>query len=125
MPSATEFGILMFAHGARDARWAEPFLRIAERVRAAAPDCAVELAYLESMTPDLTEGVRRLVARGVTRIRVVPLFLGPGAHLRRDVPQLIRSAMDAMPVLDIDLAEPAGEDEGVIAAITAYCLKRG
>jgi sirohydrochlorin cobaltochelatase len=120
---AAQSGILLFAHGARDPQWAEPFLRIAERVRAAASDSAVELAYLESMKPTLKEGVERLIARGVTRIRVVPLFLGPGEHLRRDVPGLIREVMNATPGLDVELAEPAGADEGVVAAIAAYCLK--
>ena len=116
-------GILMFAHGARDARWAEPFLRVAERVRTAAPDVPVELAYLEFMTPDLREAVRRLVARGVRRIRVVPLFFGPGGHLRTDVPRLIAEEMATHPGLVIELAPAAGEDPGVADAIAAYCLK--
>jgi sirohydrochlorin cobaltochelatase len=116
-------GILMFAHGARDARWAEPFLRVAERVRTAAPDVPVELAYLEFMTPDLREAVRRLAARGVRRIRVVPLFFGPGGHLRTDVPRLIAEEMATHPGLVIELAPAAGEDPGVADAIAAYCLK--
>ena len=116
-------GILMFAHGARDARWAEPFMRVADRVRAAAPDVPVELAYLEFMTPDLREAVRRLAARGVRRIRVVPLFFGPGGHLRTDVPRLIAEEMATHPGLVIELAPAAGEDPGVADAIAAYCLK--
>ena len=118
-----ETGILMFAHGARDARWAEPFLRVADRVRAGAPDVPIELAYLEFMTPDLREAVRRLAARGVRRIRVVPLFFGPGGHLRTDVPRLIAEEMATHPGLVIELAPAAGEDPGVADAIAAYCLK--
>jgi sirohydrochlorin cobaltochelatase len=30
-------GLILFAHGARDPRWAEPFLAIAERIRVADP----------------------------------------------------------------------------------------
>ena len=29
--------VILFAHGARDPRWAEPFLRVADRVREDAP----------------------------------------------------------------------------------------
>ena len=122
MSTTPPSGILLFAHGARDPRWAEPFLRIADRVRSAAPDSAVELAYLESMQPDLDEGVRRLLAKGARKIRLVPLFLGPGDHLRRDVPALVRAAELATPGLAIELAEAAGTDDGVIAAIAAYCV---
>jgi sirohydrochlorin cobaltochelatase len=117
-------GILMFAHGARDPRWAEPFVRIAERVRAAAPDVAVELAFLELMAPDLREGMERLVAQGAARIRIVPLFFGPGGHLRTDVPRLVAEEIAAHPGLVIDLAPAAGEDPGVADAIAAYCLQR-
>ena len=123
MPDDADFGVLMFAHGARDPRWAEPFMRVAERVRAAAPEVPVELAYLELMAPDLLTGVRRLAARGAKQIRIVPLFFGSGGHLRGDVPELIRRAEEEMPGLSIELARAAGEDEGVVAAITAYCLR--
>jgi sirohydrochlorin cobaltochelatase len=118
-------GIVMFAHGARDPRWAEPFLRIAEQVRATAPGTPVELAYLDFMTPDLREAIHRLVARGVSRIRVVPLFFGPGGHLRTDVPNLIAEETAAHPRLVIELAPAAGEDPGVVAAIAAYCVRHG
>ena len=33
--------IVLFAHGARDPRWAEPFEAVAARVRATAPGCPV------------------------------------------------------------------------------------
>ena len=123
MTAPSEFGVLLFAHGARDPRWAEPFLRIAGHVRAAAPGVPVELAYLELMKPDLLTGVRCLAERGVREVRVVPLFFGSGGHLRSDVPALIRQALDEMPGLSIELAPAAGEDDGVVAAITAYCLR--
>ena len=48
-------GLILFAHGARDSRWAAPFEAVAARVRAAAPGAEVRLAYLELMTPSLPE----------------------------------------------------------------------
>jgi len=59
----------------------------------------------------------------VKDIRVVPLFFGSGGHLRGDVPALIAKAKDEMPGVSIELARAAGEDDGVVAAITAYCLR--
>jgi lipopolysaccharide export system permease protein len=57
--------IVLFAHGARDPRWAEPFEAVAARVRAAAPGCPVVLAFLELMTPSL--GRRRRAPRRCRR----------------------------------------------------------
>jgi sirohydrochlorin cobaltochelatase len=46
-------GLILFAHGARDPRWAAPFEDMAARIRAHGRSCAVRLAFLEFMTPDL------------------------------------------------------------------------
>ena len=114
---------MLFAHGARDPRWAEPFLRVAERVRQSAPDLAVELAYLEHLKPSLEEAAQRLTERGAKAIRVVPLFFGRGGHLRVEVPELVRRASAKLPEVVIELALPAGEDGVVISALAAYCLR--
>src|SRR5215472_1815846 len=115
--------IILFAHGARDERWAEPFRLIAERVRETAPDLVVELAFLEHLPPDLSEAARRVVAKGATAIRVVPLFFGRGGHLRLDVPQLIAGVEAGLPGIAIELALPAGEDGAVIDAIATFCVR--
>jgi sirohydrochlorin cobaltochelatase len=115
-------GVVLFAHGARDARWAEPFARVTEKVRAGAPDTPVEIAFLEFMAPDLATAVGRLVERGVARIRVIPLFFGRGGHLRIEVPRLVAEIAASRPGLAIDLAPAAGDDEKVIEALATYCL---
>jgi sirohydrochlorin cobaltochelatase len=115
--------IILFAHGARDPRWAEPFLRVAERVRVAAPEVPLEVAYLEHLEPDLAEAARRLVQRGAKAIRVVPLFIGRGGHLRVEVPRLVAAVVAAQPGVAIDLALPAGDDDAVIDALAAFCVR--
>jgi hypothetical protein len=46
----------------------------------------VALAYLEH-GPSLEEAVTALAAKGALSIRVVPLFLGTGGHVRNDLPK--------------------------------------
>ncbi len=89
--------IVLFAHGARDPRWAAPFEAIAARMRAAAPGWPVALAYLELMPPTLGDAVAGLIGAGATRVDVVPLFLGTGGHLRDDLPPLIDEIRAAQP----------------------------
>jgi len=81
--------IILFAHGARDPQWAEPFQRIQTLVAGALPGIAVELAFLERMTPDLAEAVARVVKSGAMSVTVVPLFLGAGGHVKEDVAALV------------------------------------
>jgi sirohydrochlorin cobaltochelatase len=118
-----QIGILLFAHGARDSRWAEPFQRVAARLQDQAPELPLELAFLEFMTPDLTEAARRLAARGATSISVVPLFLGQGGHLRSGLPELVARAMAQLPGVRIEVGAAAGEDPGVVAALAQYALQ--
>jgi sirohydrochlorin cobaltochelatase len=115
-------GLVLFAHGARDPRWAEPFLAIAGRIRLADPGRPVELAFLELMEPDLGEAARRLAAGGATRIDVVPLFLGMGGHLRQDLPPLVEAVRTALPEVEVRLHPPIGENDAVIAVVASAAL---
>jgi sirohydrochlorin cobaltochelatase len=114
--------IVLFAHGARDPRWAEPFEAVAARIRAAAPGLPVVLAFLELMAPSLEEAVARLVGEGATAIDVVPLFLGTGGHVRHDLPPLVESLRAAHPGTTIRLHAAIGEHAAVSAAMAHAAL---
>ena len=116
-------GVVLFGHGARDARWAEPFERLRSQVAARRPGMPVTLAYLEIMTPDLDTVVDALVAGGCARVTVVPIFFGVGSHLRRDLPALVDALRARHPSIDIEVADAAGEDERVLAAVADYCVR--
>ncbi len=100
---------ILYAHGSSDPRWVEPFHAIIERLRPQLPGDTVELAFLERQSPDLNEAVRAVVARGATEVRIVPMFLGIGAHLRKDLPQRVQTVRQAWPELDLTLTESIGE----------------
>jgi sirohydrochlorin cobaltochelatase len=119
-----KLGLILFAHGARDPRWAEPFEKLQRRVRALAPAAEVRLCYLELMQPDLEGAIAEVVALGVDTIRVIPVFLGQGGHVRRDLPDLIAAAQRRFADTAIDCVAPAGEDADVIDALARYCVGR-
>lgn len=118
-------GLVLFAHGARDPRWAEPFERVCDRVAKVSPDVDIALAFLELMTPDLATAAAAMVGRGVDAITVVPIFLGVGAHVRRDLPERLVALRAAHPGVAIGLAGAAGEDDAVVAALADYCVRVG
>jgi len=116
-------GLVLFAHGARDARWAEPFAATAERIRARRPDLAVSLAFLDHLAPDLPAALEALAALGVTRARVVPLFFGRGGHLREDFPAVLERARERTPGIAVDVAPAAGEDPVIQEALADFALR--
>jgi len=116
-------GLILFAHGARDARWAEPFQRLRDRVAAEAPEMRVALAYLEHLSPDLADAVAELSQQGSRTIRVVPLFFGRGGHLREDFPKIVAAVRAEHPDLKFELTPAAGEDDGVLTALARFALE--
>ena len=115
-------GLLLFAHGARDPAWAAPFAAVAELCRQRRPGAAVALAYLDFMTPDLVRAGADLVAQGCRRVDVVPLFLGAGGHVRKDIPVLMARLQAEHPGVAWALHHAVGEHELVIAAMAEAAL---
>jgi sirohydrochlorin cobaltochelatase len=116
-------GLILFAHGSRDPRWAEPFEAVAAAVRERAPALAVRLAYLELMQPDLAGAVNTLInEEGATHIAVLPLFLGSGNHLKRDLPPLVDTLRAAHPGVAITLHAAVGEHPALTAALASIAL---
>jgi sirohydrochlorin cobaltochelatase len=114
--------LVLFAHGARDPKWAAPFERLQQLVQARVPDAAVSLAFLELMSPSLPDLAGQLVGIGCNEITVVPVFLGQGGHLQRDLPLLVERLRAEHVGLKVTVAGAAGEDAAVLDAIAAYCV---
>jgi sirohydrochlorin cobaltochelatase len=117
-------GLILYAHGARDPRWAAPFAAVAERVRARSPGLEVRLAFLELMAPDLADAGRSLAAAGCERVDVLPLFLGAGGHVRKDIPAGLAALAAAWPAVRWQLHPAIGEDETLIEAMASIALAR-
>lgn len=75
------------------------------------------LAFLELMQPSLAECASVLYAEGVRSLRVVPVFLGAGGHLKDDLPKLVAEIGGRYTDLQITVEPPIGERPEVIAAI--------
>ena len=114
--------ILLFAHGARDPSWAEPFRRIVARLRHRQPGTHVELAFLEAMEPTLDSAVAGLAAMGIRQITVVPLFLAQGGHLKEDLPRLLDDIRKHHPALRIEVTTAIGDSEDLTDAIADWAL---
>jgi len=115
-------GLILLGHGARDPAWATPFEALAARVRAVAPGAQTRLAFLELMSPGLQEAARELAHAGCTRIDVVPVFLGMGGHVRRDVPAQVEALRAAHPGTEFRLHPALGEAPAVVAALADAAL---
>lgn len=114
--------LVLFAHGARDPKWAGPFERLRAITQAQAPDAVVSLAFLEFMAPNLPDLVRQAMTNGCRDVTVVPVFFGQGGHVLRDLPAMVAQLRGEFPDLKLSVADAVGESEEVLNAIAHYCL---
>jgi len=87
MPKPTEgrTAVLLIAHGSRHAAANDDLHRLADRIAERGDYPIVEPSFLELAEPDIQAGGDRCVARGATRVLMVPYFLSAGVHLLRDL----------------------------------------
>ena len=117
-------GIVLFAHGSRDPLWHRPMQAVAQRILQSSTALAVECAYLELSTPDLSAACQSLLERGVQTITIVPMFLGVGKHAREDLPVLVTALRAAYPDTHFELQSAVGEDVRLIALLADIAVER-
>jgi sirohydrochlorin cobaltochelatase len=71
------------------------------------------------MRPTLPEALETLAREGASAVRVVPVFLAAGGHVKQDLPRLVAAARASHPSLRIEIDPPIGEQEAVLRAIAA------
>jgi len=114
--------IVLFAHGSRDERWRAPIEAVARRASERDASARVVCAYLELTEPDLRTAFGALVAEGSRSVRIVPVFLGMGRHVREDLPRLVDELRTAYPQVDVALMPAVGEDPEVIDLLARKAL---
>ena len=115
-------GIILFAHGSRDALWRTPIEAVATTIRERQPGTLVRCAYLELCEPTLPEAANEFVTSGCRHLRIFPLFLGVGKHAREDLPMLVAQIRADHPEVSVELMATAGESPALIALMAELAL---
>jgi len=100
--------VLLIAHGSREPSANDDLLGLAGRLAALGKYPIVEACFLELAEPDIPAGGARCVARGATRVLLVPYFLSAGVHLRRDLTAARDELSRRHPDVEFRLGAPLG-----------------
>ena len=101
--------LVVFAHGSRDIRWQLPFDELTSAIKNRLGDDTVRLAYMEFISPTLSDVAEEAVRDAKSELMVLPFFLAAGAHLAEDIPVQVADALMRFPQLQIKLLPPIGE----------------
>jgi sirohydrochlorin ferrochelatase len=108
--SDREIGIIVVDHGSRLAEANEMLVDMARLYGETTGTEIVEPAHMELAEPTIAQAFARCVERGARRVIILPYFLSPGRHSRRDIPRFAREAAAAYPGVTCTVAQPLGRD---------------
>jgi sirohydrochlorin cobaltochelatase len=113
--------VILIAHGARDARWVEPFSELRRLLAERLAPRTVALAFMEFAPPTFAQVVDEVHRGGARRILVTPVFLSGGGHVANDIPKLVeierRRYADATFVVSGAIGEEREVAAGMLDAI--------
>jgi sirohydrochlorin ferrochelatase len=110
-------GYVVFAHGSSVESANDAVRAVAVEMQRRGGFEQVETAFLGGGTPDLGGAVDALLAKGSTRIVVIPYFLTLGLHLQRDLPHLIGELKTARPSIEIEVTAPLDGHPAMVEAL--------
>jgi len=112
MPSGD--ALILFAHGARDARWSDSLNALAAAIRAQAGRASVSAAFLELQTPTLPEALEAAVSGGARRIHVMPVFWAAAGHVENELPPMLAQFGARYPQVTVSVLSVLSELPGML-----------
>jgi sirohydrochlorin ferrochelatase len=122
-PSSHQTAVLLIAHGSREPSANADLHELAARLAAAEEYPIVEACFLELAEPDIPTGGDRCVARGATRVLMIPYFLSAGVHLRRDLTAAREELSRRHPGVEFPLGSPLGPHPLLDSLVAARILE--
>lgn len=106
-------GVIILAHGSRRQETDRILDSLTKKVTERATDQRVIPAYLQFSPNSLDKAVDQLVGEGVTRIKVIPMFLFDGIHVTEDIPEELEAIGERYPEVDIRMSRHLGDDDRI------------
>lgn len=101
--------VVLFTAGNTESRLRKPFEDLAQELKNELGKDRVRLAYVNNATPSLGEVAEEAGNDGVTRLRILPLFLAPGGPLDREIPEQVAVIRGQVPQIKVELLPSVGD----------------
>jgi len=111
-------GVLIVGHGSRQKSMERTLIAVGEMVQTELPEMLIEIASMKFGQRDIPSALTALLERDADEIVVAPYFLFDGAHLHKDIPEIIATYRQAHPHVKIVTADSLGVDERLAVVLT-------
>src|SRR5690625_1300805 len=117
-------GVLYVAHGSRIKAGVEEAIGFIERSKPLIDVPIQEICFLELALPNISEGIATCVAKGATKIAVVPILLLTAHHAKRDIPLEIEAGKIRYPNVVFTYGETFGVHSKMVDSLFDRLLER-
>ncbi len=114
---------LLLDHGSRLVEAHSHLAELAAELGRRSPERAVYVAHMELAEPSLAATIARCAQEGVKRLDLYPLFLAPGRHVLRDLPNQIEQAQSAYPEMQIRVLPSLGSQPDFVDWVLESLLR--
>lgn len=100
--------VIILGHGSRNAGADDAIRRVADGVKRSGTYTVVEHAFLQYVPPSPQDALESCIRQKAQSIVIVPFFLQAGAHVTRDIPELIEKTRMRHPGVKISVTDYVG-----------------
>ncbi len=109
--------VILLGHGSRVEKAGGDMERVAVLLKDRHGFPMVEYCFMSRLPPHFPETLAGLVARGATRVLVIPYFLHTGLHIRLDIPEMMQEEAARYPGLHLQLGGNLGYDDILVELV--------
>ena len=107
--------VLIVSHGSREKSANIEFKRLVGKYRSRHPGWRVSHAFLDLVSPSIPEALETIVRSGKAKeILVLPYFLFAARHVKKDIPEILKTFRRKHPEIKVRMAKPLGSDSKLL-----------
>src|ERR1700679_2767376 len=101
--------VLVISHGSREASANQDFKKLVQKYRHKHPNWIIAQAFLELAEPSIPQALE-VLAKKSKEIYVLPLFLFAAKHVKKHIPEILKTFHQQHPRVKIKLGKPLGPE---------------
>ena len=115
--------VVLLGHGSRVPMAGRAMERVAARLRELGTFALVEVCHMSMQEPTLADALEQCSKAGASKVVVVPYFLHEGAHIREDIPGMLREKAAEYPDMTLILGKCLGYDESLVDLVERRAME--
>jgi len=115
--------VVLLGHGSRVPTAGQAMEQVAARLRELGTFALVEVCHMSMQEPTLADALETCAKEGASKVVIVPYFLHEGAHIREDIPGMLREKAAEYPDMTLILGKHLGYDESLVDLVERRAME--